>query len=851
MSAKWSRRQLGKAAIAAGAASASCVATNNGDSRVEASPALPAPPAHARRLPTACDYCIVGCGYEAITWPVSDEPGTPSAQSWYSPAMHTIGQVGGVPHHVVVRPDPTAEVVNPGGDFSVRGGSLAQKLFHPDRDTRQRLLRPKLRLGDQLVDISWEDALTLAASLSRYVLDRHSEMAWGMKQYSYQYYENTYALTKLALGAVQTPVWATHDKPAETTDAPGLNDAGLNPFNASYADWRDSEVIYVSGVSLYDAKSILFQDWVVPGGAKLIVANPRRDLTASYALANGGMHLQVEPGTDTLLHNAIAREILVQGWEDQDFINARTVNAQELSEETGYRRARLGRTFEDYRDFILNNEAHQLDAAARVTTVPAEQIRQAAQLLAAPKAGGRPRSSFMMEKGNYWSHNVDNTNSLVSLGLLTGAGGSAGRVIARAGGHQRGMMKAASYPHHKSPDRFEDHALPLNVDRWVTEGRARMMWVVGTSWCSAMGASRHLTEVIRILTRETSPALDRSLIDAGGRLDVDAALSALKAKVDALGMVLIQQELYPNALTELADLVLPAAGWGEGDFTRMQGERRLRMYSQIVDPPGEAKPDWWIVAQVAQRMGYSGFDWTEPNQIFEEAAARSEGSSHDYTALIARARSLGISGHELLRQLGTTGVRCPIREEAGELTGPDRLHDERFGTSSGKAIFMQGSWDRVLPVQSQLQPQGDELWITNMRVNALWQSLADDARIPKRIAQYPANILEIHPEDAASRGIQTGDLLELRNDHVMTQQGLPHTARVRAVALVTDAIKRGVACTYFNYRADLSQSANCLTSGLVDPMNPVYRYKLAKARVIRVGESPFKERMLQIAPNII
>ncbi len=164
---------------------------------------------------------------------------------------------------------------------------------------------------------------------------------------------------------------------------------------------------------------------------------------------------------------------------------------------------------------------------------------------------------------------------------------------------------------------------------------------------------------------------------------------------------------------------------------------------------------------------------------------------------------------------------------------------------------MEGSWDRVLPVQEQLRPRGDELWITNMRVNALWQSLADDARIPKRIAQYPANILELHPQDAASRGIQTGDLLELRNEQVMTQQGLPHTARVRAVALVTDAIKPGVGCTYFNYRADLSQSANCLTSGLVDPMNPVYRHKLAKAQVIRMGESPYKDRMLKIAPNIV
>ena len=140
-------------------------------------------------------------------------------------------------------------------------------------------------------------------------------------------------------------------------------------------------------------------------------------------------------------------------------------------------------------------------------------------------------------------------------------------------------------------------------------------------------------------------------------------------------MVLVQQDVYENALTEYADILLPASGWGEHDFTRMQAERRLRLYSKFMDAPGEAKADWWIAAQVATRMGFDGFDWADSNAVFEEAAARSAGGVHDYAALVELARSKGMRGHDLLRELGTTGIQCPITLESGELAGTVRIHE--------------------------------------------------------------------------------------------------------------------------------------------------------------------------------
>ena len=832
---------------------------------------VPLPPVNAKMVTTACDYCVVGCGYKVYTWPVGTEGGPKASENalgvdypvavlsgnWVSPNMHNVIQINGAPHNVVVMPDSETKVVNVGGDHSVRGGTLAQKLYSADMPTRDRLQHPQLRAGGELVDISWEDALSLMADVSRYVLDKFGDLAWGMKTYSYNYYENTYAITKLAFAKVQTPCWAPHDKPAAGSDTPGLSDAGINAFSASYEDWKQSEVIYLSGVTLYETKSILFQEWVAKGGAKLVVVNPRRDYTAAFAEQRGGLHLQLTPGTDTVLNNAIARVVIENGWEDAEFINSRTVNAAELAEETSWRRVMFGMTFDGYKEFILEDDRYTPENAEKITGVAADKIRRAAEMMGKPKDDGtRPGTSLMLEKGNYWGHNYENTASFAGLGLLVGAGGSPGRVMSRGGGHQRGMISAAGYPKDKSPDSYEGNKIELNLDRWVAEGNVRFMWVIGTTWFSAMGAANYLTQTIGSMIRETQPQLSLADAfpggDATGPLDVAKVLEVFKARIDNGGMVLAQQDIYTNALTEFADFLLPAAPWGEDDYARMQGERRLRLYSKIMDPPGEAKPDWWIVAQVGKRMGFDGFDWQDSNDVFEEASRRSAGTVHDYVALVDLARSQGKRGHELLRELGTTGIQCPIKLENGSLAGTPRLHQDGFGTKSGKAIFPRGDWSNVEPFQKLFAPQGDELWVTNMRTNEHWQSQFDDSRIPYRWDRFPANILEINPTDAATRGIESGDWVEVKNDNVLTQTGGSHSAVFKAVAYVTDQVAAGVTCSYFLFgQGRLDMAANSVTPGIADPINNRYRYKLGKGLVKKTGESEFKATMSFAPRNLV
>jgi arsenite oxidase large subunit len=860
---------------------------------------VPLPPRDAQMKTTACAYCAVGCGYKVYTWPVGIEGG-PGARDnafgvdfptgleghWVGPNQHTIVLVGGRPHHCVVVADHETKVVNPGGNHSIRGGTLALKCYTPTGPTRDRLQFPQVRVGGKLVRVSWETAIDVMAAVSRHVLAKYGEAAWGMKTYSYEFFENTYAITKLAFESIRTPAFAVHDKPSMASDTAGVDDAGIITFSAAYEDFQKADVLFVSGTDPYESKTVVFTEWMMRSPAKMIFVVPRRTMGVAYAESKGGLFLQIVPGTDALLHMALCRVILENGWEDADFLSRWVANSWEI--DSGFGRGTRNTPWQwrttwgdlgaadlaGYRKWLLAHEPAGLDFAARETGIPKEKIVQAAKMLSGGGAKERPKASFLFEKGNYWSNNYLNTASLASLALVCGSGNRPGRVVSRLGGHQRGWMAAAAYPREKSPERLPGRRkIELDLDRWVEKGEVRFLWVVGTTWTGAMAASQELARTVRRRTAESrhQPASARR----------DDLVEAYLARVDAGDMVLADSDLYPVAPlnTDLADIVLPAAGWGEHDGTRCNGERRLRLYAKFYDPPGEAKPDWWAVAQLARALGFTGYDWPDANAVFEEAARFSRGDVLDYYPLVWKARREGKKGHEALRSLGTTGIQCPVRYEGGALVGTARLHDSTltlpapegptthakwltaFNTHSGKALLIKSPWDLFADFHARIKPdpKKGEFWLTCGRVNESWQSGFDDLRKPYLAARWPGNFVEIHPDDARDYKVESGDVVRLTNDRVLIQTGgfnrveaeeirfswLEKEGHIRvgrgeieAIAMVTPAVMRGLLFTYF---LTPPNPFNALAHRVVDPITNNYRYKLATAKLARVGESPYKK----------
>jgi arsenite oxidase large subunit len=181
-----------------------------------------------------------------------------------------------------------------------------------------------------------------------------------------------------------------------------------------------------------------------------------------------------------------------------------------------------------------------------------------------------------------------------------------------------------------------------------------------------------------------------------------------------------------------------------------------------------------------------------------------------------------------------------------------------FTFSTGKAMFFKTDWRLFSDYFERIKPRGDELWVTNGRVNEIWQSLYDDLRRPYIMQRYPMNFIEMHKDDAAARGIETGDLVAVENDDLLIQTGGQfgvrdedslftglmkngHIKRSRAaltaMAVVNTDVKKGVTFMYFLWPGS---SFNSLMHAVPDPITAAPRYKTAKGRIRKIGETAAK-----------
>ena len=882
----------------------------------------PLPPKDAEVITTACDYCIVACGYKAYRWPVGQDGGPKASenafgldfpsnilQAWVAPTQHNVVTHEGKKYNIIVIPDKDAEVINKNGDSSIRGGLLAQKLYNPDSPTNDRLTKPLVRVNGELVPTSWEDALDIAAEVGKYVVKKHGANAYSAKMYSYQFVENTYALSKFFKRHINTAAFTFHDTPSDVTSTPGFRDAGYDNYGPSYDDWGSAETLLICGTDPYETKTIIFTQYIMPAmakGQKVIMLNPRETAGVAHVKKNGGLHLQIFPGTDTLVVGAITRVILENGWEDKEWVKKWVNNKWGSNSGFGQGtrntpwqwRSTWGKFqtkgFEDYKKWLLSQDEYKAEYAAKVAGIDAADILKAAEWMAKPNGGKHPKTSIGIEKGFYWSNNTGNTNAISSLATSVGAGGRPGQMVGRFGGHQRGGTSGGGYPRNKSPEKLPGRRKrSLDTDRWLVSGNTRLAHVVGTTWIQSMTGSNGMHKAFHKLV-VANPNQPKSK-------NKDEIIKALKARADSGGMVVINHDIYLRDPigSKFADIVFPAATWGEDDFIRANGERRLRLYQKLADAPGESKPDWWIIGQIATRMGFDGFDWKNSNEVAEESSRFSRGNRKAYHMIKVAAHIEGKTLHEKLREYGTTGIQGPTmyNYKTGELHGSKRLHDtmltkERaenmganqgvnmaskkmthFNSQTGKINIQKHPWGLYSDIWEFVSPKDDELWHTNGRINEIWQTGFDDSERRAYIKQrWTHQFVEIHPEDAKKRGIESGDMVLVYSDRVPVHKDTVHgvggndfqftelkkkghivleKGAYEAVALVSTVIKQGV---LYADALNTEQPSNAVQARVVDNISGNYNYKLGSAKIKKIGESEFKnefEHMSFVPRNIV
>ena len=802
---------------------------------------LPIIPANAKVHNVTCHYCIVGCGYKAYTWPINQQGSftdnwsgadlskqqSQDTANWYAPSMYNVVRQDGRPVHLVIKPDVDC-VVN-SGLGSVRGARMAENRRSDVTGTQQqRLTDPMVWRYGTWQPTTWDDALDLVARVTARVIDKDNEDDLYVSMFDHGGsaggYENTWGTGKLYFESMKVKHCRIHNRPAYNSEVHSTRDMGVDELNYQYADYEMTDTIFLIGANPLETQTNLFLNHMVPGmrnGARVLVVDPRRTVSVNaceeVAGADNVMHLQINSGTDLALFNALFTHIADQGWVDADFIAASTFQGDVAVAEDAAHPSALG-SFEAARTACKMSPAE----AAAICGVTEADIVMAAEWIAKPKDdGSRRKCVTAYEKGIIWGNdNYVIQSALVSLALATHNVGRRGTGVCRMGGHQEGYTRPP-YPGDKK----------IYIDQEVIKGRGLMYTLWGTNpFQTTLNAEQH-----RLALHKRTAIVNEAIAKARGANTeqlIDVIYNACKTKG---GMFVVGINLYPTMIAEEAHMLLPAAHPGEANLTSMNGERRLRLSEKFMDPPGSAKADCLIAADIAntlkamyQQQGkadmaarFDGFNWTSEEDAFNDGFRRagrpgsppidSQGGDTGYLAT-----------YELLRKAGNNGVQLPIKEvKDGKLIGTEMLYaDYKFDTKDGKAEFKPAPWNG-LPKMVADQKAKHKFWINQGRANEVWQTAYHDQYNSFVRDRYPMAYLEMNPADASQLGIKAGDVIEVWNDFGSTY----------AMAYPMKSIKPGHTFMLFGY---IKGVAGDVVTSWVD-RNVVPYYKGTWASVQRVG----------------
>jgi arsenite oxidase large subunit len=716
---------------------------------------LPVPPKSAKVHTSACQYCNVGCGYKIYTWPVEDTPNSlaepeQALGDWISPTFVTRARVDGKDSFIAVVPDRDC-IVNK-GDHSPRGGTNALTIYttrdHPLTDPTERNLYPQARdaRNRKLHRISWDEALDRIAEKIKGALDNRGPSSIGLWGADHLSPEMNFATTKLffapgpkglynpGLGPdAGVAVRAIHNRPKWNSEHPSIEDnfGSNNTLLYSYRDFELADTVLLSGANSYVTGTVLY-DRMFARPNKKVVIDPRRTVPAANAEDLGGVHLQLRPNTDVVLLNSLMNVLLATGKHDQAFINARCDAASFQA---------LVATVSQPKYMPENTE--------RVTGVPAAKVRAAAALLGRPK-----KTSILFEKGVIWSgtQNAAVMNSYANLALLLGSIGKPGRVFGRQGGHQSAYMYDFDWPH---PQKGDDRR---NLWQELQKGTIDVLIF---AVCNPLRMQQQTTQLRHFAQRVP---------------------------------FIVDINMRPSDVTRIADVVLPAAAWGEYTYTRENLERRLRVNEKFYDRPGEVLSEYLAFVRIAQRLAEKyklvdpkEWDYSSWEDVFNAMRRTSEG------------KSLGIDHitPKQLRALGTNGIQLPVTRRGNRLIGTERLYDKSFATKDGKGRFVahDQSWTDADPLAflpEPVKPNADyPFFVTTIRYQTIWQS-GYTFRYLKDLASHSQTYMEfvVHPNDAKAAGLVDGDWAELRNQFSSCQ----------GVVNVSDEVQPGLVSAIFGWQ---------------------------------------------------
>ncbi|MCO6179361.1 arsenate reductase (azurin) large subunit [Ciceribacter sp. RN22] len=817
---------------------------------------LPIVPVDAKEHNVTCHYCIVGCGYKALTWDINRQGGTDPKQNkfgvdlasqqeaeteaWYAPSMYNIVKQNGRDVHLVIKPDRACDVNS--GLGSIRGARMAENHPSQARNTQQqRLTEPMVWRYGEMQPTSWDDALDLVARVTAAVIDEQGEDGVFVSMFDHGGsaggYENTWGTGKLYFGAMKIKNVRIHNRPAYNSEVHATRDMGVGELNNCYEDAELADTIMVVGANPLEAQTNYFLNHWIPNlrgttvdkkqkefpgepveQGRIIIVDPRRTVTVAACEAEAGkdrvLHLAIEPGTDLVLFNTLFTYIADKGWVDKAFIDAHT---HQESAEGPALIARPGSAEAD-KDHALTGFKETLEAnrvslaeGAKITGLAEADIVKAAEWIASPKEGGKRRRTMIgYEKGLIWGNDNYRTNgALVNIALATGNVGQPGGGVVRLGGHQEGYVRPSD-AHVGRPAAY--------VDKLLIEGRGGVHYI----WaCDHYKTTLNAMKFKQVYKRRTDMVKDAmNSVPYGDR---EAMVAAIVQAIRQGGLFSVDIDIVPSQIGQASHVWLPAAISGEMNLTSMNGERRMRLTERYMDPPGQAKPDCLIAAGLAQNLervfresgkaGYAdqfkGFDWATEEDAFKDGYMQHAGGGEFVT-------------YDRLRAMGNNGFHEPATGfENGQIVGTKRLYtDGKFSTDDGKARFLAAPWRGwAAPGKAEQQAKYSFL-INNGRANIVWQNAFMDQANDFVMDRMPYPVLQMNPEDMKELSLAEGDLVEIYNDAGATQ----------AIVYPTATAKRKHTFMLFGYPTGVQ--GNVINAGVNELVIPNYKHTWADIRKI-------------------
>jgi ferredoxin-nitrate reductase len=489
----------------------------------------------------------------------------------------------------------------------VNRGRLGPKGMHcfAANHAADRLTHPLLRRGGKHIPATWDAAYEAIERQLRAILDQHGPGAIGFYNSGQLFLEDYHALTTIARLGIKTNHVDGNTRLCTATAAMALIESfGTDGPPGSYEDFDVTDAILLVGHNMAETQTVLWSRILDrrrgPRPPKLVVIDPRRTATAAEA----DVHLAPRLGTNVALLDGLLHILIRRGWFDEQFVFAHTVGFEEL-------RA----TIADYPPARV----------AEITGVPVDQLEAAAAII-----GQAPSLVSTCLQGIYQSHQATAAAVQVNnINLLRGMIGKAGATVFQMNGQPTSQntrecgangelaafynwnneehvrryaahfgVDAADVPHHSPPTHI------MKMLRHAEEGSLRMLWVIGTNPAVSLP---ELARVRKILGKDS--------------------------------LFVIVQDPFMTETARLADVVLPTAMWGEKTGTFTNADRTVHLSRKAIEPPGEARTDFEIFVELAQRMDFRNgrgeplLRFTHPEAAFDDFARLTRGQPCDYSGL--------------------------------------------------------------------------------------------------------------------------------------------------------------------------------------------------------------------------